>query len=373
MRYATGQRSTAVRVPTRPTSLDVPKPSPPSWTAAPAISRDHGTKTCGDTYARAIRIEAPYRGVDSHFAMLPEIVPDRSWLDGSNVNIWQRLHEAIVDVEKGLVRFNGMLGNVKQQVDLGLSRGKLYRDQAKRLSDWWQNVFLPPPGEGEGKCTQQTQFAPIVCTWYDGADAEQVRGWPLWESVFRRCSGLSPGQNVDPGGRGISYRCPYASDQRQHASDATRLRELLDAAVKWLRCAQEQLYATGLEALNRREYDQKRREEGRLPDVTFEPAPPPAPRPTQQGPVFTVQQPGAPPGPTAEPGSPPGVAPLPGGKEETGPGTAVPDTEGEPSTSDPGSIPPSATSPTTTKTRKRSSGAALGIAAAAAAALLLLR
>lgn len=217
-----------------------------------------GVTRCGDTYASNFDLRRPVGGVDDHVARLHAITPAGQF-DDRDPGIFERIRQAAADATEALGEYGDLPSGcldaptrelVRDRVDRALE----YVDAAERLASWW-GLYLPPPGRGYG---QYPQFG--LYRWNDESDARQVRGWPLYLSDFRSCSSGDYGDmgSARGGGRGPTWYCPSTGDKRLHDEDRERLAQLLEAAVRDARCAQEAVHAQGIYCENRRESERRK-------------------------------------------------------------------------------------------------------------------
>lgn len=209
-----------------------------------------GVSKCGETYARDITLRIPVGGWDKHEITVPAIVSDDSWFTGEKQGVYERIWDLMEDIHSGLTRFQDVVkGEDRVAVMEYAKKSARAMEAAEKLDKWWREQFLPPAGEGEGKCRRDPLSKTQICEWTSDTRSRHLRGWPLWEKHFRpMCASYPPGTNI----RGNpSFRCPYPADVHAHETDAALLRSLLQSSILWGRCAQERLYTVAVRERNR--------------------------------------------------------------------------------------------------------------------------
>jgi len=314
-----------------------PQYAPPVLPSFDTPLGDAEGQACGQSFKQTYIVRQPYKGVTTHEAPLPNLVPAQYDL---------RSEEIVDQIRAGIDDASAIMGGENPDIRFKF-KDYVYQPENPTGQE------PPPPDLG------QLAGAPIL-TVTDPQNREAIRGaldrarlylanavnlknywateyaadtkpnyadqhWPLYTGVYDAypvCEGRSPGEVIDFAEEGTgfgTFNCPTEEAMLAHEADGALYSDFIRAAMHWARCAQEAVRVVALHHLNKAEYEKNASGGGFQlaqpelpPAIPSPPLAPPPPAPPEPGPGPGPDLPGAGDGPEPPPDEPtPAPVPAP--------------------------------------------------------------
>ncbi len=217
-----------------------------------------GDGKCGASWNVTFDLVRPFGNTNNYSKRLKRLAKSEELQMLPSPDLIARVEDAIDDAREDLSHYRSeraLSRDDRDKIDKYFDRAENYLSIAQKLDRYWAEEYMPPNMRWKNP---PKAGRPI---WLGGIDLSH---WPLWDDApWRGACGFlmaKSGQEVAVGFPvgGLKYEdvlftCPSMETVGQHSEDKVTYGDLLTAAVRNARCAQELLYSVAFYNLNKKD------------------------------------------------------------------------------------------------------------------------